>query len=379
MADATRAVEEPEALTCPITHLLLRDPVVLCGSGNTYERQAIQQLIAGAQNNPARTVRDPRTNVPCYDLRLVTNHDKRRDVASWLDKHPEYTPVGWPSRELLPPAEQKGYGNGAGASAGVAAALARVDVRLVVTVACVGAACGVGWFGRDLVASEHAANAAVAHAPTFTRPDGDGDGDGAELILEARFPPQCALTDALASGLFAFFWLLFVALWTSQAHAARAPLPFMLFSLPFWGVGVMMMRESSSLVAGTCVTSHLSLSKDAKQPLGVAYVLRRTFRVADRPVPLPTRQGGFGELQVVEQATLGADGPSSGSVDGLAPHAPDDPDARPALRRWCLILTEARPDALSPVRTAFACTPNRTRLEHAALRVSSAVARHRGS
>jgi len=35
------AVEEPDALCCPITHCVLRDPVFVPESGTTYEREAL--------------------------------------------------------------------------------------------------------------------------------------------------------------------------------------------------------------------------------------------------------------------------------------------------------------------------------------------------
>ena len=35
------AVEEPDALCCPITHCMLRDPVFVPESGTTYERDAL--------------------------------------------------------------------------------------------------------------------------------------------------------------------------------------------------------------------------------------------------------------------------------------------------------------------------------------------------
>ena len=35
------AVEEPDALCCPITHCMLRDPVFVPESGTTYEREAL--------------------------------------------------------------------------------------------------------------------------------------------------------------------------------------------------------------------------------------------------------------------------------------------------------------------------------------------------
>lgn len=38
-------LEVPADLRCPITYQLLRDPVVLADSGQTYEREAIQEWL----------------------------------------------------------------------------------------------------------------------------------------------------------------------------------------------------------------------------------------------------------------------------------------------------------------------------------------------
>ncbi len=46
----------------------------------------------------------------------------------------------------------------------------------------------------------------------------------------------------LGGGVFAVFWLGFVAFWTFMAVASGAPLFFPLFSLPFWAVGIVLVR-----------------------------------------------------------------------------------------------------------------------------------------
>ena len=65
----------PEALCCPITFQLFRDPVTN-SLGNTYERAALLQAWAG----PPGARRDPLTNAEVPDTRLVPNQDKRRQV-----------------------------------------------------------------------------------------------------------------------------------------------------------------------------------------------------------------------------------------------------------------------------------------------------------
>ena len=39
--------DEPEELLCPITKAMMRDPVFVAGSGNTYEREAIETFWRG--------------------------------------------------------------------------------------------------------------------------------------------------------------------------------------------------------------------------------------------------------------------------------------------------------------------------------------------
>ena len=67
----------PEALCCPITQQLFRDPV-MNSLGNTYERAALLRAWAG----PPGARRDPLTNEAVPDTRLVPNQDKRRQVLS---------------------------------------------------------------------------------------------------------------------------------------------------------------------------------------------------------------------------------------------------------------------------------------------------------
>lgn len=45
-AQRCRLQEEPHALLCPITRVMFRDPVVLCATGFTFERQAIEEWLS---------------------------------------------------------------------------------------------------------------------------------------------------------------------------------------------------------------------------------------------------------------------------------------------------------------------------------------------
>lgn len=84
-AAARAAVVEPEELLCPVTRLLLRDPVVT-SAGNTYERAA---LLAGWAHRAYGTPRrDPLTNAALasrevYPNWFVRNQVSRRGELVW--------------------------------------------------------------------------------------------------------------------------------------------------------------------------------------------------------------------------------------------------------------------------------------------------------
>ena len=58
--------------------------------------------------------------------------------------------------------------------------------------------------------------------------------------------PAAGLANPAAIGIggFSIFWLAFVAFWTFSAIAMGAPIFFVLFSLPFWVVGIVMIRTT---------------------------------------------------------------------------------------------------------------------------------------
>ena len=89
--------DEPPNLCCPITQVIFRDPVFVPEAGTTYERGAILTFWRQAGER-----RDPLTNTPIRSDVLYTNWDKRREVASWLGEHLDYTPQGWRSRDDIP-------------------------------------------------------------------------------------------------------------------------------------------------------------------------------------------------------------------------------------------------------------------------------------
>ena len=93
---------EPEVLLCPITRTMYRDPVMVFDSGHTYERHAI---LSHFERNGAK---DPLTRRALSSTNVMTNWAVRQIVRDWLDKHPDVTPDGWDSRELLEPSKDDG-------------------------------------------------------------------------------------------------------------------------------------------------------------------------------------------------------------------------------------------------------------------------------
>ena len=124
-AAAAAAVVEPEELLCPVTRVLLRDPVVT-SAGNTYERAAL--LASWAHRARGTPRRDPLTNEALASREVYPNWFVRNmvsrpeavllllaaprgpdepdaQVATFLASHPGYTPEGWEDRVVPPPAQ----------------------------------------------------------------------------------------------------------------------------------------------------------------------------------------------------------------------------------------------------------------------------------
>ena len=67
--------------------------------------------------------------------------------------------------------------------------------------------------------------------------------------LEITIPPGGLANPAVIGiGGFSVFWLAFVAFWTFSAVAMGAPIFFALFSLPFWAVGIVMVRTTLTTI-----------------------------------------------------------------------------------------------------------------------------------
>jgi len=101
---APNDVEEPERLLCPVTHVMYKDPVVVAGSGNTYERDAVlaHWRIRGFPQ-------DPLNNVEVDNALLIANWDKRREVEAFLAANVDYVPQGWNSRQPHNPQDERQY------------------------------------------------------------------------------------------------------------------------------------------------------------------------------------------------------------------------------------------------------------------------------
>jgi len=245
------AADEPEELTCPITRAMFRDPVFVAGSGNTYERAAIETFWRAP--GPRR---DPLTNAEFRrrdDARVFTNWDKRREVSAWLAKHPDRVPEGWPSRDVPPaiaPEDEPSRASRAAAAhrrpavfaaaAGVAA-LATLAAAFVASTAAVRSD-GVPPFvvaARNDAYVAAFAESAYAEMRRARPPAGSrvsvrrGDRGALEIVV----PPQGIFNHKTVAEMgFAAAWSAFTGAWT--LGAARGPAPgFALFSLPFWGVG----------------------------------------------------------------------------------------------------------------------------------------------
>lgn len=72
--------ECPRDLCCPITKVVMKEPVILTADGYTYEKAAITMALR-------RRRRSPMTNQFVNDLRMIPNLNMRSQIASWLSEH----------------------------------------------------------------------------------------------------------------------------------------------------------------------------------------------------------------------------------------------------------------------------------------------------
>merc|ERR1719393_1173613 len=91
-SSADASVDEPDALTCPISLMLFRDPVITFG-GRTYDREALEEFWQ-RRGEPI----EPLSNSLLPDRTVITNYDMRAQVEAFLSANPRYVPRGWKDR-----------------------------------------------------------------------------------------------------------------------------------------------------------------------------------------------------------------------------------------------------------------------------------------
>jgi hypothetical protein len=78
----TQSAEPPAYLRCPVTHELMEDPVVVCTTGQTYDRGALEEWFQ--RHKPAT---DPTTNVVLSDTAVVPNWALREALTEYHKTH----------------------------------------------------------------------------------------------------------------------------------------------------------------------------------------------------------------------------------------------------------------------------------------------------
>ena len=75
---ARRTGEVPDALCCPISMEIMRDPVI-AADGHTYERSAIEQWLETHNTSPTTGVElESKQLIPCHRLRsLIQDFNER--------------------------------------------------------------------------------------------------------------------------------------------------------------------------------------------------------------------------------------------------------------------------------------------------------------
>ena len=88
-------------LTCPITHCIFKQPVLVSASGHTFEFEALARFWASAA--PGTLCRCPITNIFVPPgSGVAVNFTIRQQVLDLLVQHATETPYGWEDR-VLPP------------------------------------------------------------------------------------------------------------------------------------------------------------------------------------------------------------------------------------------------------------------------------------
>lgn len=151
-------------------------------------------------------------------------------------------------------------------------------------------------------------------------------------LLSLTIPPLPVTAKTLAPLGFAGVWLAFIALWTAGA-AHGSPL-FAMFSLPFWAVGIAMLRRFGlPLIQRTQLTLDRDAGELTARPLGRRHALRTSelrVRIGDH---VALRQKGVGAEERPAQAVLIEHGVDTiALLDGFSPQEQKWIDSE--LRAW---------------------------------------------
>jgi hypothetical protein len=72
-------MEPPDSFFCPITHELMRNPLMLIATGRTYEGDTITEWMVNHDT-------DPLTNETITDKTLVPNLTLKQTIAEWSER-----------------------------------------------------------------------------------------------------------------------------------------------------------------------------------------------------------------------------------------------------------------------------------------------------
>jgi hypothetical protein len=125
-------------------------------------------------------------------------------------------------------------------------------------------------------ANEPAPSRAIIALPSDSKVKIAENTDQLEIII-----PPAGLANPATAGIkgFSLLWIAFVAFWTFMAIMIGAPVFFVLFSLPFWAVGIAIGRATFISIFG-----HAKLLLDASQ--GIVYTERVLFTGRTRSWPI---------------------------------------------------------------------------------------------
>eukprot|EP00960_Hanusia_phi_P050913 760495-Hanusia_phi.AAC.1 len=253
-------VEEPYQLCCPIMGVMYRDPVFVPGSGNTYERSAIESFWRNRIHGTKP--RDPLTNIDLKGETVYVNWDKRREVATWLAEHPEYIPCGWSTRSdvpsvdsrvgtILPACTQQQAGMFRYNVFWIADVLVQNSSILFLFMATVFYALGLhelsqyDWMNCPSDKLLQGTSAIMEYpVPKGSRLQILEISSSSDHQLSVKVPSAKLFDLHFDRFGISLIILGFVWLWTRTACKANAPLPFIFCSAPFWLVGSHLFRDS---------------------------------------------------------------------------------------------------------------------------------------